>query len=34
MDGVKILDACAGNGYRTRDLLHGLVESRIFRGGS
>jgi hypothetical protein len=29
----KILDACAAGGYRTRDLIHSLVESRIFRGG-
>ena len=29
----KLLDACAGAGYRTRDLLHALVESRIFLGG-
>jgi hypothetical protein len=29
----KVLDACERNGYRTRDLLHGLVQSRIFIGG-
>lgn len=27
-----ILDACAGNGYRTADLLHGLVQNKIFLG--
>ncbi len=30
----KMLDACERNGYRTRDLIHALVQSRIFRGGS
>ncbi|MEP7361884.1 MAG: DUF1592 domain-containing protein [Acidobacteriota bacterium] len=29
----KILDACAGGGYGTRDLLLRLVQSRIFIGG-
>lgn len=29
----QILDACAGKGYGTRDLIHALVESKIFRGG-
>ncbi len=28
----KALDACAGGGYRTRDLIHALVQSRIFLG--
>ena len=28
-----MLDACATGGYRTRDLLHAVVQSRIFRGG-
>lgn len=27
-----ILDACAGDRYRVRDLLHGLVQSSIFTG--
>lgn len=27
-----ILDQCHANGYRTRDLLHGLIQSRIFVG--
>ncbi|MFT5326933.1 MAG: mono/diheme cytochrome c family protein [Planctomycetaceae bacterium] len=27
-----MLDACSGNGYRVRDLLHALVQSRIFLG--
>ena len=27
-----ILDDCAGNGFRVRDLLHGLVQSEIFLG--
>jgi hypothetical protein len=30
----KLLDGCAGEGYRTRDLLHALVQSRIFLGGN
>lgn len=29
----RLLDACAPNGYRTGDLLHALIESRIFLGG-
>ncbi|MEZ5403255.1 MAG: DUF1588 domain-containing protein [Bryobacteraceae bacterium] len=29
----RMLDGCAGGGYRVRDLLHALVESRIFVGG-
>lgn len=29
----KMLDACAGQGYRVRDLLHAFVQSRVFRGG-
>ena len=28
----KVLDSCAGDGYRTRDLVHALVRSRIFLG--
>ncbi len=28
-----MLDACAKNGYRVRDLVLGLVQSRIFTGG-
>lgn len=28
----SILDQCADQGYRTRDLLHALVQSRIFLG--
>lgn len=28
-----ILDACEGEGYRVRDLVHALVGSEIFRGG-
>jgi hypothetical protein len=27
-----ILDSCAGDGYRVRDLLHALVQSKIFLG--
>jgi hypothetical protein len=30
----KMLDACAANGYRTRDLVHALVRSRVFLGES
>jgi hypothetical protein len=30
----RILDSCAGDGYRVRDLLYGLVESPVFRGGA
>ena len=30
----KILDGCAAQGYRTRDLIHGLIHSRIFLGGT
>jgi hypothetical protein len=29
----RILKECAGRGYRTRDLLDGLIQSRIFLGG-
>jgi hypothetical protein len=29
-----MLDACAKNGYRVGDLLHALVQSRIFLGQS
>ncbi|MCA9089435.1 MAG: DUF1592 domain-containing protein, partial [Planctomycetaceae bacterium] len=28
----SILDDCAATGYRTRDLIHGLVQSRMFTG--
>ncbi len=28
----KMLDSCATGGYRTRDLLHALVRSRVFLG--
>ena len=28
----KMLDACAADGYRTRDLVHALVGSRVFLG--
>jgi hypothetical protein len=28
-----MLDACAKDGYRVRDLLHALIQSRIFMGG-
>jgi hypothetical protein len=28
----RILDACSSTGYRTRDLLHALIQSRIFVG--
>ena len=31
-DIEAILDACAVDGYRVRDLLHGFVASGIFRG--
>lgn len=27
-----MLDGCSGNGYRVRDLLHALVQNRIFLG--
>jgi hypothetical protein len=30
----KMLDACEGNGYRTRDLIHALVGSKVFLGGN
>ena len=30
----KMLDTCAGDGYRTRDLVHALVGSRVFLGES
>jgi len=30
----KLLDTCAPGGYRTRDLIHALVQSRIFLGES
>ncbi len=29
----QMLDGCAADGYRTRDLLHALVQSKIFLGG-
>jgi hypothetical protein len=29
-----ILDACAADGFRVKDLIHALVQSRIFTGGS
>jgi hypothetical protein len=29
----KMLDSCAAGDYRTRDLLHALVRSRVFLGG-
>ena len=29
----QMLDACASNGYRTRDLFHALIASKIFLGG-
>jgi hypothetical protein len=28
----SVLDACAANGYRVRDLIHSLVRSQIFLG--
>jgi hypothetical protein len=28
----RLLDQCAGNGYRIKDLVHALVQSRIFLG--
>ena len=28
----SMLDACAADGYRTRDLLHALVQSKVFLG--
>jgi len=28
----RILDACAPDGYRVRDLLHGLIQSEVFLG--
>jgi hypothetical protein len=31
-DIEAILDACATDGYRARDLVHGFVASGIFRG--
>lgn len=30
----KLLDACAPNEFRTRDLIHALIQSKIFRGGN
>lgn len=30
----KILDACAATQFRTRDLIHGLVQSKFFQGGN
>ncbi|HUQ94979.1 MAG TPA: DUF1592 domain-containing protein [Bryobacteraceae bacterium] len=30
---ARLLDACAADGYRTRDLLYALVQSKIFLGG-
>ena len=32
MEIEEMLDSCAGNGYRVRDLLHALVPGRIFLG--
>ena len=29
----QMLDACVAKDYRTRDLIHALVQSKIFRGG-
>jgi hypothetical protein len=29
-----MLDACAQDGYRVRDLVHALVQSPIFTGGT
>jgi hypothetical protein len=29
----SMLDACARDSYRARDLIHALVQSRIFTGG-
>ena len=29
----KMLDGCAPNDYRARDLIHSLIQSRIFQGG-
>jgi len=28
----SLLDACSTNGYRTRDLLHGFIHSKVFLG--
>jgi hypothetical protein len=28
----SILDACAANGFRVRDLMQGLIQSRLFLG--
>jgi hypothetical protein len=33
-DIEKMLDSCAAGGYRTRDLVHALVRSRVFMGRS
>jgi hypothetical protein len=30
----RMLDSCAAAGYRARDLVHALVQSRIFLGGN
>ncbi|MEZ6041855.1 MAG: DUF1585 domain-containing protein [Planctomycetaceae bacterium] len=30
----SMLDACEADGYRARDLVHALVQSRIFLGGT
>ena len=29
----KMLDACAPNDFRVRDLVHSLIQSKIFQGG-
>jgi hypothetical protein len=29
----SMLDVCAANGFRVKDLIHALVQSRIFTGG-
>jgi len=34
MEIEKLLDSCAPHGYRTRDLLQSLIQSRIFLGGN
>lgn len=30
----KMLDSCAPGAYRTRDLIHALIQSRVFLGGT
>jgi len=30
----KMLDSCGPDGYRTRDLIHALIQSRVFLGGT